>query len=452
MKIFKIVLESFFIAIFLSSCSAINGHKDSMNYFDALLVSENSCDYDMIDEKIKKDDDTILWAIQGGSLARNCADYKKSNEFFDKAEERYKQDVDKDSMISNISETIFSAFFNNNVNDYEGNTYEKIMLNTYKALNFVSLNDYENARVEFNRALDRQRRAKEFFEKEIKEKQKQQKEEPYQIQAAKNSKTQKAIYDKYNDFFSSFKSYPDFINPFTTYISGIYFMLIKDYEKSRALLKESLLMQPNNKQIKSDYNLSRKYAQGMINSEKTNYAWIIYENGQGMIKNEQRFTIPLFLFTNQAYFAGIALPKIQERNYSYKYLLVNGKKTINICNMDNVIKTEFKKRFHYITNEVLLRLIVKTSTQIIAQQKGDNLLSFGMVLYQDLTNRADVRSWSALPKSFQSIRIKLNSKIIYIKDDMGQVIKTIIIPKGKNAIIYVKSQIKGDNKIHEIIF
>ena len=147
-SIFKISTTITFLTI-LSGCAAVTGHKGAMNNFDASLES-NKCDFAMVDEKIKDDNDTILWGIQGGSLARNCMDYKKSITLFDKAEQKYKEDVDKDNVANNALESSASVLVNNNVNDYEGNTYEKVMVNTYKALDFASLNDHQNARVEFN--------------------------------------------------------------------------------------------------------------------------------------------------------------------------------------------------------------------------------------------------------------------------------------------------------------
>ena len=144
------------VLLVLSGCSNIIGPNETD-------IESNTCNYEKIDKKIKDDNDTILWAIKGGSKARDCLNYQKSNEFFDKAETSYKQSVDKDSTMKNILESSVSILVNNNVNEYEGDIYEKVMLNTYKALNFASLNDPQNARVEFNRALDRQRRAKDIY-------------------------------------------------------------------------------------------------------------------------------------------------------------------------------------------------------------------------------------------------------------------------------------------------
>jgi len=432
----KFLLFSSFLLV-LAGCTSIIGPNDSN-------IESNSCDYKKIDEKIKDDNDTILWAIKGGSKARNCLDYQKSNDFFDKAEISYKETVDKDSTVKNILESSVSILVNNNANEYEGNTYEKVMLNTYKALNFASLNDPQNARVEFNRALDRQRRAKEYFIDEIKDK----KEEL----SSKNQETEAKdfVYKEYDSLLNDFKAYPNFVNPFVNYIAGIYFLLEGDGIKARDLLKESYEMNPLNEQIKSDFELSQKYLSSFKNS-KENYAWIIYENGEGMIKDEIRINIPLFIFTNNVIYTGIALPKIIERSTSYAYLEVNNKKTTEISNMDRVIKTEFKKKFPKVLSEAIANTISKTVAQKQLNDKSP-LGGFLSFLYQNLTNRADIRSWSDLPKNFQSLRLKLNEKVIDIKNNQGKIIKEILIPKGKNALIYVKSQNVGNEIIHEILF
>lgn len=435
-----------------TGCSAISGHKDAMNQFDFNLQN-NKCEFIEIDKKIDANNDVVLWGIQGGALARNCLDYAKSNELFDKAELVYKEEVDKDNVVNNTLESVSSILVNNNVTEYEGNTYEKVMLNTYKALNFASLNDKENARIEFNRALDRQRRAKEYFENEIKAKKetndKEKEKNPTVTEIAANSKTQDAIYSKYSSLLNDFDAYPDFVNPFTTYVSGLYFLLSGDNSKAKDLLKESVSMNPNNKQILNDFKMSDKK---LLQKNKENYAWIIFENGQSMVKDEIRIDLPLFLVTDKVHYTGIALPKIYERNISYNYLDVNGEKTSLICNMDNVIKTEFKKRFPGIVTEAVLNTVVKTFAQQQLNKETGVVGGIAGALYQGLTNKADVRSWTALPKNFQSVRVKIDDKPILIKNDKGELIKSVIIPSGKNAMIYVKSQNIGNDTVHEILF
>lgn len=100
-------------------------------------------------------------------IARNCGDFNKSNVFFDAAEESYKYDVDLENVGSKAAKFVGTTLLNDNTVDYDGSLYERIMVNVYKALNYMEEDDYENARVEFNRALMRQDKAKEYFAKEI---------------------------------------------------------------------------------------------------------------------------------------------------------------------------------------------------------------------------------------------------------------------------------------------
>src|SRR3546814_2844605 len=60
-----------------------------------------------------------------------------------------------------------AVLVNDNVMPYSPAVYDTVMLNTYKALNFWQQGDYDNARIEWNRTDDRQRRASEHFESEI---------------------------------------------------------------------------------------------------------------------------------------------------------------------------------------------------------------------------------------------------------------------------------------------
>lgn len=431
--------------VFFTGCAAVTGHSGSLKKFNDDL-SSGKCDYKFFDEKIKDKNDVILWGIQGGSMARNCLNYNKSNALFDDAELNYKEEVDKDGIAGNIGEGTKSVLVNNNVNEYEGNVYEKVMLNTYKGLNFIGLNDFSNARIEFNRALDRQRRAKDHFEKDIAEKAEKNKGKKQDTKAAN------AVYKKYGDVLNNFKAYPDFVNPFTTYSSGLFFLLDGDTTKARDLFKEAMLMDPKNKQFKSDFELTEKFASSVNNKNSKSYAWVIYENGKGMMQDEMRFDIPLFLVTSKVAYTGIALPQIKERAESFPFLDVNGAKTTMISNMDNVIKTEFKKKFPTIVTEAIMSLTVKTIAQYQVKKNAGFWGGMAMAAYQGLTNKADVRSWTALPKNFHSVRVELNDQPVVIKDNNGKIISSITIPENSNALIYIKSESKENVKVHKTIF
>lgn len=443
------------LVFFMGGCaSAIQGHGESLNKFDASMDTLK-CDFQEIDKKIESKDDVILWGIQGGSLARNCKNFQKSNTLFDKAEEIYKIDADMDNALNNVGESAKSVLVNNNVNEYEGCTYEKVMVNTYKGLNFLSLSDKDNARVEFNRAIDRQRRAKEYFEKEILEKQAKSKDNP-NTTVAQNQQTIGVINQAYAGDFD-FTAYPDFVNPFTTYMSGLFFLLDGSYNKASDLWKEALLMDPLNPVYKEDLALAEAMANASNKSMKQKYAWVIYENGRGMAKDEIRIDIPLFLVTKKVFYTGIALPKLKKRNESYAHLSLRQNntelaKTTMVANMDAVIQTEFSKKFPLIVSEAILNTVAKTVSQQQLQKKTGLVGGLLGAVYQGMTNKADVRSWTALPKNFQIARVPLNGMPLEIVTDNGTIITKETIPQHNNAIIYVKSPQMGNHIVHAMLF
>src|SRR3546814_12943453 len=75
-----------------------------------------------------------------------------------------KEDDTRNMLASGANQTM-AVLVNDNVMPYSPAVYDTVMLNTYKALNFWQQGDHENARVEWNRTDDRQRRASEPFER-----------------------------------------------------------------------------------------------------------------------------------------------------------------------------------------------------------------------------------------------------------------------------------------------
>src|SRR5690606_14048898 len=77
------------------------------------------------------------------------------------------KDEDTEHLARKGLEKLTSTLVNNNLNRYSPTVYDGVMVNTYKALNSMFLADAQNARIEFNRAADRQRRAEEHFRSKI---------------------------------------------------------------------------------------------------------------------------------------------------------------------------------------------------------------------------------------------------------------------------------------------
>ena len=104
--------------------------------------------------KEKDSKDTVIWRLEEGAALRADNQFKESNTALEAAEEKVNK-FDEGAKVKVGSEAV--ALLSNLANlPYEGRAYYKIMLNTYKALNYLQLGEPDKARVEFTRSLQRQ--------------------------------------------------------------------------------------------------------------------------------------------------------------------------------------------------------------------------------------------------------------------------------------------------------
>jgi len=369
----------------------------------------------------KSDPSYLLQMLQAGAALRYARKYPQSTELFDECEDVIKY-FNEQLFASDAGSAIFSVLANDASLDFRGGEYDGIMVNTYKALNFWQIGKNDLARVEFNRALDRQRRAKERFAEEIsrmkEEINKKQIEENRRAQqnrapqmdinrAVNNPEIDRILKRKYSNLYA-FKAYPDFINPFTTYIAGLFFLSEDDYTKAATLLKETYGMVEKNPVVADDFATVEEILDGK--RAEGHYTWIIFENGLGPEKEEFRVDLPIFFVTDRVKYAGIALPRLKLRSQAFPCLVVrnSGKETARtraLASMDRVIQTEFKTRYPLIITRAVVSMLMKTYAQYLAQKHFGNIGGLLAAVYQLATTAADIRMWTALPKEFQIAKI-----------------------------------------------
>lgn len=408
-------------------CSVFSGYeKDMIIYQDN--VYNKKCDI----KSLKNTKNDLFFLNQAGSLARFCKEYSLSNELFDRSEEKYKS-VDLKGYFSSLAQNSASLLTNDNIKNYDGNFYERIMINIYKALNFLSLGDFANARVEFNRALQRQVIAKEYFAKAIKEAQANLNRELEEKNIS--PREIKQALGNYDRTFADFALYPDFVNPFATYLSAIFFYSQKAYSKAADLFKENLRMDTENQQIKEDYAMANQAANSSGRAKA--YIWLIYEAGRSLALEEEQHSLPLLL-GNEYYNVAFALPRLSKSSPSFASLYINGKASKKVSDMDSIIATEFKITYPLKFSRALLNATSKVMLQASAAQVNELAYVLSHI-YTMATAKADTRYLSSLPSSFQSAKVENKGQNIIISDDFGNELGTFTFPSGKNGIIYVKS-------------
>ena len=456
------VRNCFFLLILLLPVFAgCNAPKNNLNTFNRYF---NGSDYEKSIEfaqsKISKSKnpkkEDLLWTLQLGTLERLRQNHLESNNYFDRSEEM----LNFFDYQNTAADSIAAIAVNENVVPYLGEEYDGIMVNTYKALNFMALGDNDRARVEFNRALDRQRRAKEQFGREIEKLQnkldkEQEKEGSQAKKNVDNPEINRLITDKYPGLYE-FEVYPDFVNPFTTYIAGIFFNLIGDHSKAVTFLKESYGMVQDNEYIARDLTVTEQVLDGRAELKDT--VWVIFENGLGPVKEEFRIDIPLFIASDEVKYFGIALPTLRFREQAYPYLSIKaGDKNYNtqiVANMDRVVQTEFNKDFKGILTRAIISATAKVVAQYALNKEDDSspqIVSFLATVYSIATTAADVRIWTTLPKNFQVARLPIPpDRLITIAPPGGESFP-VEIPACKNAFVYVRMPKKQTGQVLDLI-
>lgn len=407
-------------------------------YRDAIVEADESMDHDDF-----KANNNLLWNLNLGYDNFMMSYDKNSTKAFDDSERLMKMHREQ-ILASDVSQTLSSILVNDNTRPYIGKEYDGIMVNTYKALNYLEKKDFDGARVEFNRAIDRQRRAKEFFAKSIKkqedaiaEEEQNQRDKGGSMNVDRSLQNSDAILNKAYPELNAYKTYPQFINPTTNYLAGLFALYNGDVTKGEFLLKETKAM------LRSSDAVSRDYAEAQViyeHHKKSDKAlvWVIFENGQAPILKEMRIDFPAWIFSNRLAYVSLALPRLVPRQKALDYIEVNGQESQFLCSMEQVIQTEFKQEYPSILGRALLSAMTKTVIQYEANQQNE-WAGLAASVYQIVSTSADTRIWSALPKEVQIVRMKRpKDGNLVIKQPNNTIIKEISLPNYQQTLVYVR--------------
>jgi hypothetical protein len=454
MKSLKI--SSLAIAILASTgCSTILQNNDYKKLNEPLaqgdvvkaLINTEELAGDINPENGEADD--LLWTLQAGTLNHATGNNQRTIMYFDSAEKSFK-DENAEGLIENSSETAGAVLVNDAVLDYEPTQYDMVYANHYKAMSFWLEGDSSNARVEFNRAEERQRRAAESFASIINEQ-----KELAATEEAKQVNYSKMMQDIDNQIASSgidmttsqWAPYNGYVNPAVTYASSLFFMLegknqtdfnkaIDGFERVYGLSK--------NASVKIDLQMAKELAKGADEETLKPTVWIIHEDGLAPKKSEFRIDLPVFLLTGQAQIASYAIPKMGEGTEGVGAVKVDHFKTTPVAHISKIIKSEFKEELPAIKARAAASSISKVVMQAAAAEAAKNddsgagaLLQLGTMLYTLGSTSADIRSNVVLPNTVNTVRLPKQDSFVLKAGSFDVPVTTD--PNSKYSIVYVRT-------------
>lgn len=402
--------------------------------------------------------DTVLAYLELGYAKRCAGKLEESNKYFRKAEEEMEKWSNKPEF--KVSDEGLSLFTNLRMLPYRGRNRDRIMVNTYTALNYLEQGEVKKARVELRKAYEWQAEAvhrnKERIEEAKSVKSDEEKVNTKVQKTRQNEKFQKKMDEVYADLEDKYEPYANYVNPFSEWLQGIYYLNVpadsSDLERSEKSLERVNGMVDNNKYLRKDLKLSKKRSNGKSMPDLT---YVIFATGNAPYLEEQRIDLPLFVVTDQVDYFGVAIPTLTKDEAHVEHLTARAKdkgyRTQLLADMDRIVAREFKNRLPAIVTKSILSGIAKASAVYAArkasEQAGGEELELAVRLagaaYQAASTQADTRSWESLPKEFQYARFKTPEEgQVRLELSDGNT-RTVDVQPNQSNFIYVRSYRPG---------
>lgn len=388
---------------------------------------------------------------------------RRSVEAFDFAESRVNK-FEEEAKVK-VGAELGAALTNLASLPYRGRSYDKVMMNTYKALNYIMLGEKDKARVELNRALQRQRdaveenaqriaAAQETAEKAARGELKDEsgKSAAYDSnQALNDPKTGPALQAALDASLAPLKAYGDYVNPFAVFLDGLFFTVAgetgDDWERGRKSFERVAAIVPENSYLRDDLNAAASAAEGKTPEGLT---YVIFETGAAPKRTEVRVDIPTFLVSSRLPYVGAAFPKLVFNGDYYGGLSIAAGDqqftTATIASMDSVVANDFKNEWPTIVTKTMITAATKAIISATVQKQFEDQggmfagLAAGLIMggINAATTVADTRTWQSLPKEFQYARFATPaSRELTIAAGPAQ--QTVKLAEGSVNVVYVKS-------------
>ncbi len=391
--------------------------------------------------------DAVVWNLEAGTAYRAASNLTESVRHFDKAAERI--DVYEQQAKVKVGREAMAIMTTPQNMPYEGRSYDKIMLHTYEALNFLAQGEVDKARPEIIRAYQCQQDAVEENARRIESAQAAEKENKDRATAdrAKSDPTLTGALGGVTNNLEGFKFYADYVNPFTVYLDGLYFLHAgaggSDLEHARKSLQRVQEYAVDNKFIQADLHAAETGAPG------TNACtYVIFETGQAASMDQIRIDVPIII--TKVSYVGVAFPKLVfHDNYARELTVTAGavqEHTALIGSMDAVIAKEFKNEWPVVLSKAIASAVAKGVAAYFVNAAAERqsaalgwVSKVATAATQIALNIADTRSWTTLPKEFQVACVPTPADRKLVLSAPGAAPVEVALVDGKVNVVCVHS-------------
>ena len=459
-KFWRKLIFCFFAGV-LSGCSTIGTYPlESAGFYSDFRtgqIGSSALKISDLANKHSNSKNSLLLRLEQGAILRADGKFTESNSAFDLAE-KIIDEFDSRATVSvrNVSSDASSLVTNLKALPYKGYAYDRILLNTFKALNYLSLGQPDKARVEILRAYERQKEALHRYQSEVENAETKARKNRDHVNQVKKDPRFKRQLDLNYEGMNQLQVYADYVNPLTVYLDGILYLASgrsgSDYERARKDFERVQAMIGPVGFLDEDLRLVEAVINGR-NLVPTVY--VVFENGLAPVREEVRIDIPLP--AKEVSYVGAAFPKLTFQPAAFHRLYISNDReriaeTVILSSMDSIIAQEFQNQLDLVIAKTLLTAGAKAAAQYGLEKNFGEIGRFAGTVFSIATTQADLRTWISLPKQFEFARFpRPDTSSLFLSSENGNVKTKIELPESEITLIYVKAIDRNQiNYVHTI--
>jgi uncharacterized protein len=454
------------LMLFLFSCATYNNRIGG--YYQEVTQQRYDKAYTSLDQNklLQQKRNRLLYLLEKGKMAHMLQQYENSNRYFNEA------DLFIEDVRTTAKDIALGTLLNPMMQTYKGEDFEKFMVHYYKALNYLSLRQPNEAMVE----------ARRISLQSYSQQDKSNNSERKYSDDAFSLMMQGIIYENSGDVNNAFIAYRNAADLFLRN-DGAWYGVKMPGQLKKDVLRTAWQNGFTDELSRYEQLFDMTYVPG----EKAEGGELVlfWENGMAPVKREQNFFFTLtkngggnFVFTDPAGAYNIpfdlssdlnrdnikledlrsfrvAFPQYEEQPMQY------GNATLEINNeeyhfeqAENINTLAFatlKERFLKEMATTLSRLAVKKIAEAAARPKKDDknkegreALAMAIQIFNFASEKADTRNWQSLPHTIYYTRIPLQRgvNVMQVKlSGAGQSGETVNLVAEGNGHLQVRNLI-----------
>ena len=442
-------------------CGCVSTHYDRTENFQFLWKVGDLNQAGQEAARLAKDGpkrDRLLYYLEQGAVARMQSDPSNSIGALNGAALEYDRWFGPHLRTqTRVSEEFISTLGSAELKPYKSRIYERVMLRTYQAHNYLLNGDAGRARAEIFKTRQAIADSKDLWAKELEAAREQ--SEKRQVDLSRTLSSQQGgselLTEREKIRALIPPNLPEFVNPAALYMEALYFLhgatQREDFAKAAHSLRQLVGIHPQNQWIREDYQLAQS---GRVQQQASTY--VFFETGRAPVRLERRFDLPLFFFsaTSRIPYLGIAFPTLHTNEQFLADLDVmaqgdpkNGVSTELLADMDAIVAQEFDQYFDIELSKAIAGTLAKGGLQYLATNsvRSENELTRAVVgagagMLAQITTRADLRSWSTLPKQIRFCKVPTPQDQKLTLQGTGTTLSTeVYLPSQKVNLVWVRS-------------